>query len=459
MDERWFAIAGVLMLVISLAMAGGAMTSEAEDQSVWTPDVPTLESLASPSADGTVMSNQETYDSVQSAVNAAEPGDEIVIDGTIEERIIVDTPNITIRGATESAEPARIDGGGTDTVVTIDAPNVTVTELQITGSGEERRTEDAGIDVNATDATIDSVRIDDVTFGIWVSRAPNATITNNEISGAPDRDVSLRGNGIHLFEADGAVVTNNAITDVRDGIYYQWASDVIATDNRLWNLRYGVHYMYSDNNILAGNLAFNNDIGFALMVSENLTIIENQAVDNRDGPSQHGILIKDIDDSTISGNDIVGNGNGLYVYNAQDNEIRDNLVLENAVGIHYTAGSSGETIAGNSFIHNDRPGQVTATSERSTWNATGYGNYWSDARTIDLDGDGTSQVRYQPAGAIEQLIDSQPAAAVFAESPAFDAVRLAESSFPVLGETGVVDQHPLTEPPHDYWREYYEHNN
>jgi nitrous oxidase accessory protein len=63
-------------------------------------------------------------------------------------------------------------------------------------------------------------------------------------------------------------------------------------------------------------------------------------------------------------------------------------------------------------------------------------------------------VRHRPAGLVEYLETEQPQAAVFAASPAFDAVRLAESSFPVVEAPGIVDQRPLAEPHHDDWRKY-----
>ncbi|MGM0606268.1 MAG: NosD domain-containing protein, partial [Halobacteriota archaeon] len=224
-----------------------------------------------------------------------------------------------------------------------------------------------------------------------------------------------------------------------------------ASNNAMWNNRYGVHYMYSDDNQLVDNVAVDNGVGYALMVSERLVIRNNTAIRNAD-TSGHGILAKDIERSTIDGNVLVENANGLYVYNAQDNQITNNLVLRNAVGIHSTAGSEGQLVAANSFIDNDRAVETTRQT-LAVWNGTDRGNYWSDARTADLDGDGVSESRHRPAGLVEHLIASHPQAEVFADSPAFEAVRLAESSFPVIESPGIVDRQPMVEPRHD-WRIY-----
>lgn len=456
MMERAFALLGVLILLGAGVGAVAPGIGEAEEQNLWSPEIPELSAEYAETGTGEATLGNQTFETVQEAVDAATPGDTIYLEGGFSESVVIDTPNLTVKPSDTAEILPRIHGQQEGTVVTIDTDNVTIIDVAVTGSGPDRSSEDAGLNVNGTAATISNLTISDVTYGIWVNGAHDVDIIGNTIIGDPEIPVSDRGNGIHLWEADGAVVEGNQIQTLRDGIYYQWSSHVVATNNTMWDLRYGVHYMYSDHNRLEGNLAFQNDVGFALMVSENLTIVDNRAVENRDGPSEHGILVKDIDDSVIRGNDLVDNGYGLYVYNAHGNEISDNLILENRIGLQHTAGSSGSSIVGNSLIHNDRPAYATHTDRISFWNGTERGNYWSDARVVDLDGDGTSDVRHQPAGTVETLLDRQPSLNAFAESPAFDAIRLAESSFPVIGDRGVVDRSPLMESPHDHWREYYE---
>lgn len=219
------------------------------------------------------------------------------------------------------------------------SPSISPLSVTCIEPGPDRSTEDAGIYVNGSDATLSDVRITESTFGIWISESTNVTVEDAAIAGREGIDESQRGNGIHLDRADGAQLLDNEITTVRDGIYFSWSEDVHAEGNHLWDLRYGVHYMYSDHNHLEGNVAFDNDVGFALMVSRDLTIVDNVVVNN-DGPSGQGILVKDVDNSEIRDNAVVANRNGLYVYNAHGNEIADNLVLENAVGIHFTAAAS-----------------------------------------------------------------------------------------------------------------------
>ncbi|MFB6269051.1 MAG: NosD domain-containing protein, partial [Halobacterium sp.] len=195
-----------------------------------------------------------------------------------------------------------------------------------------------------------------------------------------------------------------------------------------------------------------NDVGYALMVSDDLEIVGNVAVNNT-GTSGHGILVKEVDHSTISGNHLVGNDNGIFYYNSVDDEFADNLVLANDVGVHLTAGSTDLRAHGNSFVDN-ADAMYAVVGEQVAWNGSERGNYWDDASSVDVDHDGVSEVRFRPEGTVEQLTREHPEARVFASSPAFDAVRLATRSVPLVETPGVVDHHPLESPAHD-WRRYY----
>ncbi|GAA0509602.1 nitrous oxidase accessory protein [Halorubrum aquaticum] len=398
--------------------------------------------------DGAAGGDPETYDDLSAAVDAAEPGDVVEVSGVLEpaETVVVDARNVTVRGG--GAEAAMIDGGD-DTVVSVRAPNVTVEGIRIHDSGEDLESEDAGVFLgeDADGTTLADLYLSDVAFGVWVNGADRVTVRDSRIEGTEDPRFVDRGNGINLWETAGSEIRNNEITGVRDGIYFSWASNVETTGNTLWDLRYGVHYMYSDDNYLADNVAAGNDVGYALMVSEGVEVVNNTAVANR-GKSGHGVLFKEIEDSVVRGNDLVANDRGLFLYNAQRNEVRGNLVYANGVGVHHSADTQGTAVVGNDFVGNGEQ-VLTTTRELLAWNGTARGNHWSDARVADSDGDGVGEARHRPAGAAERLVQEHPTAAVFANGPAFDAIRLVESRFPVVETAGVVDHRPLASPSHD----------
>jgi nitrous oxidase accessory protein len=454
--ERVFAVSSAVVLVVVLVAAGVATGStpaeRGDDVQVTLPSVDANET--GPLSDGVARVHGETYQTVEAALAAASPGDTVHLDGRFDERVVVSTPNVTL--AAQGPDSAVIDGGGTGETLTIDADGVTVRGVWIRNSGYEAATNDAAVFVNGSHVTLRESRVTDATFGVWLDGVTDAHIVNNTITGREEvRPLTDRGNGIQIWKTNQSVIANNRITDVRDGIYYSWASDVLARDNVIWNVRYGVHYMYSDDNQLVDNTAADNDVGYALMVSKRLSVRNNTAVNNA-GSSGHGILMKSIDETTVRGNDLVGNGNGLFLYNSLDNRIQENLLLENDKGVHLTAGSTREVVSGNSFIRNDRP-VWAVVGEEVVWNES-RGNYWGSATVADIDGDGLGDGRYKPAGAAERLLAANPSAELFTASPAFDAVRRAERTVPMIETPGVVDYRPVIDPLHPNWREYYERN-
>ncbi len=446
----------VVLLGASVAVAAGTTSSSASRTSEYAfdPPVPDEYEFAPDPAeypDGSATVDGTEYGTVAAALDAAEQGDVVTLAGWFNETPSVNTSGVELRSAADTR--AVINGSADGDVLTINAANVTVRNLWIRNSGYDPADNDAAIWINGSDAAIVNSRLTELTFGIWINGVPRTYIANNTIVGRERiKTLTLRGNGIQVWETEDVLLTHNRITDVRDGIYYSFAANVTAQYNVMWDLRYGVHYMYTDNSVLRQNLAFDNDLGWALMVSNNLRIVDNVAYNNT-GRSGHGILVKSIDDSIIANNSVVANENGFYVYNSVNNSIIGNLVVGNDIGINHQAGSFG-AVRNNSFMRNEQDVYVL-TSSQYTWNGSERGNYWAGAQPVDSDKDGVSEIRYRPAGLVQHLVQRHPTAAVFVQSPAFVAIRMAESSFPIIESPGVIDHYPLMQPPHDRWVDWY----
>jgi len=456
--EVGFAVVVAVLLVVSVGAVVATPVDDATrqtnidfDQQV--PESYDFDDPTGDAGDGTAAIDGQQYDSLAAAVDAAEPGDTVEVQGHVAGPITLDTPNVTIAGTSPS--DAVISGDEDGNVVTINASDVTVRDVWVRDAGYSTADNDAAVWLAGANSSVEDARITNTTFGVWIDGVPDARVAGTTIVGRSSIErFSDRGNGIQLWRASSAEIADNRITDVRDGIYFSWSSDVQAYGNTMWDLRYGVHYMYSDRNRLENNTAFDNDVGYALMISDDLEILNNTAVNNS-GTSGHGILVREVDHSTIAGNDLVGNDNGIFYYNSQDDEFADNLVLANDVGVHLTAGSTNLHGHGNTFIDN-ADAMYAVVGQQVAWNTTDRGNYWDDASTVDVDHDGVSEVRFQPEGTVERLTRDHPEVRVFSSSPAFDAVRLASRSVPLVETRGVVDHYPLESPAHDDWRRYYE---
>src|SRR3546814_2291548 len=106
-------------------------------------------------------------------------------------------------------------------------------------------------------------------------------------------------------------------------------------NNRIHDARYGAHYMNSHDNLWESNDSYHNRGGLALMESRNLQVRNNRVWDNTD----HGIMLRTLQDSLIENNVMAGNQRGLFMYDAQFNTLRGNLLVNNDVGVHLWAGS------------------------------------------------------------------------------------------------------------------------
>ncbi|CUW45817.1 copper ABC transporter periplasmic copper-binding protein [Brucella vulpis] len=135
----------------------------------------------------------------------------------------------------------------------------------------------------------------------------------------------------------------------------------------------------------------------------------------------------------------------VFIYNANKNKFSENSFENCSIGIHFTAGSEGNAMSGNSFINNRNQVKYVGTRNLD-WSVDGRGNYWSDNPAFDLDGDGIADSPYRPNDLIDRVLWTVPQAKILINSPAVDTIHWAQTQFPALLPGGVVDSHPLMKP-------------
>jgi nitrous oxidase accessory protein len=317
--------------------------------------------------------------------------------------------------------------------------------LTVTGSGSDLAAEDSGIFVTArgAGAVIEDNRLEDNLIGVNLKGPPAAVVRHNRIEGRHDARMSERGNGVSIWNSPGSVIEGNEISFGRDGIFVLTSRDNVFRGNRFRELRFAVHYMYANKGTVAGNDSAGNHVGYALMYSAGLTVQGNRS----DGDRDHGLLLNYANGARIEGNAMVRGGEKcVFIYNSNKNIFRGNWFEGCEIGIHFTAGSEGNAIAGNAFIGNRTQVKYVGTRHLD-WSAAGRGNYWSDNPAFDLNGDGTADQAYRPNDLVDQLVWSYPLAKLLLNSPAMQTVRFAQARFPALLPGGVVDSAPLMVPP------------
>jgi nitrous oxidase accessory protein len=380
-------------------------------------------------------------ESVQAAIEAAAPDAVIRLGpGLHEGPLVIDKP-LSLVGEAD----ARLQGPGSGSVITINVSDVRIEGLEITGSGIDLPAMDSAVLVNRTAerAVIRGNRMMANLFGVYLHGAAGSLVEDNVITGRDDLRTAEAGNGVSIWNAPGAQVIGNTISQGRDGIFVNVSKDNVFAHNTFTDLRFAIHYMYTNTSKVIGNRSKGNHVGWAIMFSDRLEIRDNVSIDDRD----HGLLLNTTNRSEITGNTVRGGGEKcLFMYNANQNVLADNRFESCPIGIHFTAGSEGNVVTGNGFIANRTQVKYVGTRYLD-WAHEGRGNYWSDNPAFDLDGDGIADRPYRPNDVMDEVLWTLPQAKVLINSPAVQIVRWSQSRFPALFPGGVVDTAPLMQPP------------
>lgn len=370
------------------------------------------------------------------AIAAAQAGDRLLLAAGLHSGPVDITMPLSLVGE----DGAHIDAGAEGSVVLVDAPDVTVANLVLTGSGNSHDAIDSGVKLtaNATRAIVRNNVLTGNLYGIDIHGARDARVTGNDITGREDRRMNRRGNGVYVWNAPGAIVKNNSFRFGRDGIFVNASRGNEFSGNRFENLRFAIHYMYANDSVVSGNISIGNDLGYAIMFSDRVTIRNNISIRDR----EHGIMLNYANNSVIEGNAVIAGGEKcLFVYNANKNAITGNRIEACPIGIHFTGGSARNQISGNAFVANRTQIKFVSTRQH-IWS----GNYWSDHAAYDINGDGIADQPFRPNDAIDHILWTQPSAKLLIGSPAIQLIRWAQQNFPALRPGGVIDDRPLMKP-------------
>ncbi len=350
---------------------------------------------------------------LQERIDAAAPNDTITIEAGVHAGpLTIDKPLQLI------GQPgAEIRGPGVGNVITINADDVTVRGLRVTGSGLRLSDDNAAIFVTGNRATIENNVIEDSLHGVYLKKVRDGRVIGNRIRGKttlptsskpiaakPHRrigelcetalDQNERGNGIHQWSCEGNFLSGNEISDTRDGIYFSFTNHSRTENNHVHHVRYGLHYMYSDNNVFENNVFAQNAAGAAVMFSRDLVIRGNQFIDNR-GSRAYGILFQSDERVRVENNVIRNNAVGLSFQQAIGFVVRANDVSGNYIGLRFYGNSDDNSFSENRFTQNLHPIDAAGAGTNNRWAVNGVGNLWSGTEMFDLNGDGVNDLPHR----------------------------------------------------------------
>jgi parallel beta-helix repeat protein len=350
-------------------------------------------------------------ESIQKAVNAAHPGDTIVVRGVHREDVIIRKDGIKLRGedAVIQAPPkAKADSPCSRTFgpegicvlgdVNLKTETLTgqrVRDVSISGftfrGFEDKEGGLFAIDLfGARNATITGNRaIGNVAGGIIAGENINTTIAKNHVIGNPDTN------------AEGIVVTGNSRNtkivknDVRSipedlfAIESNESRDTTIAGNDLIGNGAGVNAGGSTGTkILSNDITDTTIVGTISFESTGTKILSNHI--SRSGET--GILIfgpkRANNDAKVVGNNISGGAWGMYVANTKGGFIAANTIHDNCAGMFFEANGfqkgpvSGSEVKGNTVEDNTRSCRAAQVDR----NFSGIGIALLGARDMEVTG-------------------------------------------------------------------------
>jgi len=170
-----------------------------------------------------VLKVQDHYLTIQQAIDAAQPGDTVLIaEGTYYEHLTI-TKSISLVGSNRNT---IIDGGGSGTVIYVSASNVDLTGLTVRNSS-----------------------IAYMCSGILLDGCTDINVADNSI-----RDFC--GYGVLLKDSHRCSVVNNSVVNNDYGITIENSFNNTITGNTLYRNRYGIETLYSrDNTVTSNNIS------------------------------------------------------------------------------------------------------------------------------------------------------------------------------------------------------------
>ncbi len=396
-----------------------------------------LASLLISSASATII---QSGPDIQAAIANANPGDTIIV-GAGEHNIFeVDKPLKVL------AAGAEIRAGIQKPAITISSDSVSVSGFRIVGVGKDTTSKfdyymqnpgaaagqrldlpNAAILVNGNDVVIDNTTIFGAEAGIFTDSALNISLLNDTFESC-DSGVILKScdpgkivscvfskcnkAGMDIEGCSEFVISNNSVKDTTNvGLLLKESDECNVTDNLFSGNIEGLALWNSTFIDVLRNSADHNYYGILLSGSDNNTIMDNNANDNSRSEIVKGFGVGISLQGNSSCNVIARNTarrdfNGFEaIKGCKLNVIYGNNATDNTHGLRMDKNYN-NLIFGNNFARNTI--NAYENLSRNTWN-TSVGNYYSDYKGKDVNGDGIGDQPYKLPGTTNtKSVDLKP---------------------------------------------------
>jgi nitrous oxidase accessory protein NosD len=264
-------------------------------------------------------------ESIQKAINAADPGDTIVVRGVHHEDVAIRKNGIKLRGDDAVIEPpAKADSPCAPEAICIlgdmnfqtgEITGPRVSDVSVSGFTIRDFQEGFSIDVlNARNATVAGNRATGKGAGIGVTVGSiNTTIANNDVIGNPNSSAS----GIAVEYASNTTIAKNTVRN------FPVDKIAIAVAHR------------ATNTTVEGNDLLGNWVGAYVEAAPGTKVLSNDM--SRTGIVGTYVAGQKSQDAKVVGNDISGGAWGIFVEDTYGGSVVGNNVRDNCAGMYFLA--------------------------------------------------------------------------------------------------------------------------
>ena len=316
------------------------------------------------------------FTEIQDAVNAAAPGDSIMIyAGLYQENLKLNKP-LSLKGVGVHPFAVNIDRNEADRIVIeIISPNCTVENVSVRNTAGESPY--------------------GLVFGMWVRGASFNTIRTTMVIDC--------FTGIYLMDEDIAVPPWWNGSPIRPN------RNLIAGNGIFYNTSHGLHIVGGDENEVRDNLVDSNNGDGVFLSGDRNCLVDNQI----SASTREGLVIRGEANKVIN-NHVEANGyGGIILESGSGNVIRSNTFTGNGCsGCSWpTPGLSIESeesnLACRNFFLNKVKDHAWDEYGSSSWDDGGRGNFWDDYSGEDQDGNGIGETAYQIDGEAQEKAEDR----------------------------------------------------